>query len=410
MVRKAKPAASARPTSDAGAGRAARLKALERVAKRFDGFRPAREVLRRVRAVPTIFPQLDHATGVGGLPIDRFTLLHGPSNEGKSSFALGLVRSFLARDHFALFVDAERTTPIDWVESLVGPELVDHPGFFGRRPNTYEETVEEVRKFVRTLAEAREDGSLPEDASAIVVVDSMRKLVPANLMKKLARDDGGVDGAGGRAAQMKAAMNAAWLDELVPLLDETGTAMVAIARESEDPEADVWAKRAGRDYRVNGGRALIYDSSVVMRVVRAAWVTEGEGPERKTYGERHRVTIRKTKVAGKEEREVVCYFHSSNGVHIPAGFDRARDVIDLGLRLGVLEKRGASISFDGERIGAGEHRAVKALAEDPEWLGRVERAVRAEFEKAPPLEVTGDGEVVDEPGGANNGRAHPEEA
>jgi len=229
---------------------------LAAVAERFKAFRPAHEALTRVRAVPTIFVQFDHATGVGGLPIERFTLLHGPSGHGKSAVALGFVRSFLERDHFALYVDAERTTPGTWVEELLGKDLAHHPGFFAKRPRTYEETVEEVRRFVTTLAEAREAGELPEDTSALVVVDSLRKLVPEGILKKISKDDGGVDGMGGRAAQIKAAMNAAWLDELVPLLEDTGTAVVAIARESEDTNADVWAKRTGQDFKVGGGKAI----------------------------------------------------------------------------------------------------------------------------------------------------------
>ena len=61
-----------------------RLSALAGVAGRFKKFRPAREVLTLVKAVPTRFPQFDHATRVGGLPIERFMLLHGPSNHGKT--------------------------------------------------------------------------------------------------------------------------------------------------------------------------------------------------------------------------------------------------------------------------------------------------------------------------------------
>ena len=72
-----------------------RLAALGRVvAARFKGFQPAAEVLTKVRAVPTIFPQFDHATKVGGLPVERFMLVHGPSANGKSTMVLGLIRSF----------------------------------------------------------------------------------------------------------------------------------------------------------------------------------------------------------------------------------------------------------------------------------------------------------------------------
>ena len=98
-----------------------------------------------------------------------------------------------------------------------------HPYFLAKRPNTYEETVNAVREFVDGVAAMRRDGELPDSASGLVVVDSLRKLVPEDIIAKIKRfgaqgEKGSVDGMGGRAAQIKAAMHAAWLDELTPRL------------------------------------------------------------------------------------------------------------------------------------------------------------------------------------------------
>ena len=60
------------------------LDALAKIASRFEGFRPATEVLTEVRAVETIFPQLNRATGVNGWPVQRISLIHGPSANGKT--------------------------------------------------------------------------------------------------------------------------------------------------------------------------------------------------------------------------------------------------------------------------------------------------------------------------------------
>ena len=373
----------------------ARRKALTAVAERFKSFRPARAVLTRVRAVPTCFVQFDHATKVGGLPIERFMLIHGPSSHGKTTASIGFMRSFLALDHFVLFVDAERTTPITWLEQMMGA-LTEHPHFFAQRPATYEDTVDAVRDFLTTLAAAREAGEVPTDTTALIVVDSLRKLVPANIMKKILKDDGksGVDGMGGRAAQVKAAMNAAWLDELVPLLEQTQAGFLAIARETEDPNADQWAKKFGNDFKVGGGKAVYYDASLVMRVERASYVGEkGEdGGKGETYGERHRVTIRKTKVAGREDRQTTCYFSTSNGVLVPAGFDRARDVVELAEQFGIVEAKGGWLRWGAHKWN-GRHQAVKKLAADPVTLGALELATRAEFEAKPPVEHDADGVV-----------------
>lgn len=381
------------PTEEPQTG--ARRKSLAAVAKRFQSFRPAREVLSRVRAVPTCFIQFDHASKVGGLPIERFMLIHGPSSMGKTTACIGFMRSFLERDHFVLFVDAERTTPVTWLEQMMGAHA-DSPRFFALRPKTYEETVDSVREFLTTLKAARDAGEVPTDVAALVVVDSLRKLVPANIMKKILKDDGksGVDGMGGRAAQVKAAMNAAWLDELVPLLEETQAGFLAIARETEDPNADMWAKKFGNDFKVGGGKAVYYDASLVMRVERASYVGEkGEdGARGETYGERHRVTIRKTKVAGREDRQTQCYFHTSNGVLVSVGFDRARDVLELAEKFEVVESKGGWLRWQKQKW-QGAHAAVKKLTADPSMLTALELEVRAQFEVKPPTEFDEDGVV-----------------
>jgi len=392
-----------RSTADAKA--ADRRKGFEAVAKSFKEFRPAREVLKVVRAVPTWFPQFDHAVRVGGLPIERFMLVHGPSNEGKSLMSLGLVGSFLARDHFALYIDAERTTPSTWAEQVMG-NLVDHPYFLAERPETYEATVGKVRSFLVRLATLKETGKVPEDTSAIIICDSLRKLVPADLMEeilKAEKDEGEGKRRPGkgkqptvgrdRSAQLKAKMNATWMDELVPLLEKSGAGFVAIAREMVDPDAQAWAKKFGNDYKVGGGGAVYYDASLSMRTTRASWVTQGDGPDRKVYGERHRITIKKTKVAGKDDKVSVAHFHSSNGTLVPFGLDRARDVLELGQRFGLVKapKRGW-LTWEKSRW-QGEHTAVVKLTADHAALQRLEAQVRERFADHKPVEHNEDGEV-----------------
>jgi len=367
-----------------------RAKKLAAVAKRFEAFRPAREVLSRVRAVPTCFVDFDHATRVGGLPIERFSLIHGRSNEGKTLATIGFEGSFLARDHFVLHVDAERTTPITWVEGLIG-QYADHPRYFAIRPDNYEQTMAEVRVFLNNVAEARREGEVDEETGALVVVDSLKKLVPRDLMKEILKaeqDASEVKGGNDRGGQLKAKMNAAWMDELVPMLERAGAGFIAVAREMQDPDAKPWAKKFGNDYKVGGGSAIYYDASLVMRVEREKFVTHGEGADAKVYGERHRLTIKKTKVAAKEGKVQVSHFHSSNGVLVPFGFDRARDVLDLALRVGVVSKSGSWYADEslGERIAAGEHNVVKVLAGNAEWLGAIEARTREKFAEVEPVE------------------------
>jgi len=382
----------------------ARYQGIEQAAKAFDAFRPARDVLSVVRAVPTCLVQFDHATKVGGLPIERFGLIHGPSAEGKTYFSLGLLKSFLSLNHFAMLIDAERTTPITWARSIMGP-LADHPYFFAMRPHSYEDTVEAVRLFLINVKRQRDAGNVPPDTSGLIICDSIRKLVPEGMLKKLfgevyetanprrrkQLDRGkGIDGMGGRAAQIKAAMNSQWMDELTPLLEETKTAFLPIARETEDPDADAMSKMLGRGFKVGGGKALYYDASLVVRVERASYVQDGgddDGRNKKVFGERHSLTIRKTKVSGQEDKQTVGYFHTSNGVLVPEGFDRARDVLELATKFGVVEQNGAWFSFREQRVGQGAHNSVRSLTDNPPLLGEIEAAVREKFAAVAPTEV-----------------------
>lgn len=360
----------------------ARTKALASVASTFREFRPAAEVLTRIEAVPTIFPQYDAATRVAGQPIGRFMLVHGPSNEGKSSFALGLGRSFLERGHFFAFADAERTTPPEWLKVLFGG-VAQHPGFVALPVSTYEQTVDGVRDFCTKVAEARlkKDG-LPEDTTGLIVIDSIRKLVPKDLMKNLMKDGAtggkkarGVDGFGGRAGQIKAALNAAWVDELIPLLADTRMAMVVIARETEDPNAGMFDDAV----KIGGGSALNYDSSLRGRITHR-FIRDPNEPSR-IFGERHKIEIRKTKVARKEQQYPVGYFHTSNGTLTPAGFDRPRDVLEIAVQAGIVDQAGAWFRYDDEsgktiKLGQGEAKSVVFLHQNPDLCRAIENQVR----------------------------------
>jgi len=374
MTRKRTDEAQAAPTGTS----AGRMKQLAAVAKDFAAWKPARSALERVRAVQTIFPSLNVATRVGGWPLQRIAVVHGPSNNGKTALVHGLGLSFLRAGHYYAYVDAEMTTPIDWVERLMGAEMAGSPAFQALRPTTYEATVDAVRGFVETISKARSAGRLPADTSALIAVDSLRKLVPERLREKILkgsegttekdrrRKSGGVDGLGGRAAQYKAFLNSAWLDELVPLMAHGNTTIVIVGREAEndDPFAEDW--------KLTGGKGLEFDSSLIIRVAREGWTKRGDD----VVGERLLCRIRKTKIAGKDNKVVDCYIHLSNGAMIPEGFDRARDVIEMARQCGVVEQKGAWLHVcDTGESWQGESAAVEALTKDAGQLRLIEEAV-----------------------------------
>jgi RecA/RadA recombinase len=354
-----------------------RLESFNIVVDKLKGWTPARDSLAVIRSVPTIFPQINVGTRIGGWPLQRICLIHGPSNNGKTAAALGLGLSFLKAGHFFGFVDAERTTPRPWVQNLMGKWL-NHPGFIVHEPDTYESTVDSIRELAEHVSKSRADGVIADNVSLLIVVDSIRKLVPKRLLEKILKEGaeskkGSIDGMGGRAAMYKAALNSAWMDELTSLMYSTNSSIVFIGRESENtnmanPNSPTW--------RLTGGKGLIFDSSLIIRVTREKWLKSGVSEKSKVVGERHCASIHKTKVGGKDDRVTNCYFHTSNGVLIPEGFDRARDVIDLGKRCGLIKVRGSwlEVTSTGE-TWQGENKAVKALASNPAELHILESEV-----------------------------------
>ncbi len=365
-------------------------KALGGVASAFARWKPASQVLVNVDAVPTDFPQINRTTRVNGWPIACVAVVHGPSNEGKTGLTIGLEGSFLARGNFVGHIDAEFTTPIGWVEQLIGSYARSN-GYVALRPRTYEEARDAVREFCDGIAEAREKREVDEKTTGIVVVDSIRKLVPKKLFDELLKaqtaDDEetkgkgrfgkkpkGIDGAGGRAGQIKAMINAAWLDELVPMLGQTKTTAVIIARETEVESDNPFA---GPQHKIGGGKALYYDSSLVVRVTRDQFLYESTEKGAPLIGERHAVEVHKTKISGREERWPTAYFHTSNGNLFPAGFDRTRDVLDLALMLDVVEVKKSWIAFDGHNLGNGMIATLKMLRERPTVLAKIEERIAA---------------------------------
>lgn len=356
-----------------------RRAALSKVTSSFKHWAPAEKVLTSVKAVPTRFIQVDLAIRVGGWPIQRFALVHGPSSHGKTTFILGLGGSFLDRDHFFAFIDAEYTTPIDWVNELLG-DMAHHPGFSAMRPRSYEEAVDGVREFCTNIAKAREKGDIDTNTSGIIIVDSLQKLMPKKFTEKLLLVDKnaakqkkkGVDGMGGRSGQMLAALHNQWLRECTAMLYHSNTSMGVISREYDKPDASMYEE----DFKVAGGRGPLFESSIACRIQRSGWVKDGD----KIIGEKHRVSIYKTKVAGKETKTVECYFHTSNGVLVPAGFDRARDVLEVAREHKVVELSGNTYSHDGKKLGVGENKAVQYLTENVDVLNQIDQEVRSKAE------------------------------
>lgn len=343
------------------------------------GWGKAEDVLLRVEAVPTCFEDFNRATRVGGIPLGRFIVVHGPTHGGKTAFIGGLIDSFVSQDHDAGYIDAEHATPNEFFEELLGRPLAEVPNFLAKRPASYEETIDSVDEFLNWQTEKRKTN--PKHA-CVLVVDSINKLVPKSELARLRKEGGDAINKGW--GRLRAAMNQAWLDHLIPLLASAGCAMIVIAQE-RDNESDEWG---ADDFTVKGGKALLFDASFLIRVTKSAAIRKAKATSENfkeetnpTYGFRHNVRIWKSKVSHMDSKYSDCSFHLSNGKLVPAGFDVARDLFYVGTRLGVIETAGSWYSF-AKRRWQGEHAAVVKLAESVDLQVQLRTAIRAAAKKS----------------------------
>lgn len=370
--------------------------ALQKTAFSIDGFTPARDVFQPIRSVKTRLISFNAATRVNGFPLQRVVMVHGPSNEGKTTFVLTVAASFIDAGSPVMYNDAERTLDDKFPALIMGPETARSDLFFGSKPATYEEAMDNARKWLQAVSAARAKGQLPADGGALMIVDSLRKLTPAGLASKVAAGvtKNGVDGVGGRAGQVRAAYTAAWLDELVPLLDAHNASIIMIVRESEDPDADANDKKYGNDYKVTGGKAVFFDSSLVVRIERAGWIgPKKEGEAQVVYGERHVGTIRKTKLGGKDGKNSKFYFCTANGLVSAAGLDPCRDAFDVALKAGLIKKSSSWLSEPEIGQAQGEYAFLALLRESPHrdaFIARVAAWLEAEHASTPDGVIDGD--------------------
>lgn len=331
------------------------------------GWAPASEVFDLVEAVPTCMPGFNRAVRVGGVPVRRIHTIHGPTHGGKTAFVLAIARSFADPGYLVGYVDAEHALDRKFAAEIA-PGMASQPNFMAKRPNSYEDTIVAVDAFLAAARKVREKH--PEACSA-VIIDSITKLVPERELEKILKE-GATDAKGakelakGHHGRYRAALNQGWLDQLVPKMAAANCALILIAQEREEADPTDFYQ----DFKVKGGAALLFDAALVCRVMKAEPVF-APGTEKKSndaiVGWKHRVRIWKSKVGHMDGRWSDGFFHLKNDKITTPGLDTARDALEVGADLGVVNKSGSWFSYQGRRW-QGETKATAWLEANPERL------------------------------------------
>ena len=271
---------------------------------------------------------VDLALGVGGLPRGRIIEIFGPESSGKTTFCLGVVAEAQRNGGNAVFIDVEHALEPRYAK-LVG---VDLDNLVVSQPESGEDALNITETLIRS-------GSID-----VVVIDSVAALVSKTEL------DGQMGDAtvGVQARMMSQAMR-----RLTAAISKTQTICIFTNQIREKIGV-----MFGSPETTPGGRALKFFCSARLDIRRIGQIKEASG---RVVGNRTRLKVVKNKVAPPFTE---CEFD----IMYDEGISRTGSILDLGLEHGILEKKGAWISHDGDLIGQGREATKAYLAENSDLM------------------------------------------
>jgi len=289
----------------------------------------------QVPTIPSGSLGLDLALGVGGIPRGRVTEIYGPESSGKTTLALHVIAEAQKQGGIAAFIDAEHALDVTYAQNL-GVKTED---LLISQPDYGEQALEIADLLVRS-------GGVD-----VVVVDSVAALIPqAELEGNM-----GETQVGSQARLMSHAMR-----KLTGTIHKSKTAIIFI----NQIRMKIGMMGYGSPETTTGGNALKFYSSIRLDIRKIQTLKDKD----EVYGNRVRVKVVKNKVAPpfKEAEFDVLY---------GKGISREGELIDLGVKLGVVDKSGAWYAFEGERLGQGKENVRQFLVENPDLARSIERAI-----------------------------------
>jgi recombination protein RecA len=294
-----------------------------------------RETLE-IESISTGSLGLDIALGIGGLPRGRIVEIYGPESSGKTTLALHAIAEAQKAGGTAAFVDAEHALDPVYAKKLG----VDVDELIVSQPDTGEQALEIVDTLVRS------------NAIDVLVVDSVAALVPR------AEIEGEM---GDSHVGLQARLMSQALRKLTGSISRSRTLVIFINQ--------VRMKIGvmyGNPETTTGGNALKFYASVRLDIRRTGQIKDRED----IVGNTTRVKVVKNKVAPPFRQVEFDIMYGS-------GISKTGEILDLGVKAGLIEKSGAWFSHDSQRIGQGRENAKKFLADNPDMAGRIEAAIRA---------------------------------
>jgi recombination protein RecA len=303
-----------------------------------------RRAAMKVEAIPTGSFSLDIALGVGGVPRGRVIEVFGPEMSGKTTLALSIIAQAQKKDIKCAFIDAEHALDPEYAKRI-GVKTAE---LLISQPDSGEEALNILENLVHS------------GIIGVVVVDSVAALTPR------AEIEGEI---GDQQIGLQARLMSQALRKLTSLSSKSNALIIFINQIRSQIGSMTW----GNPETTPGGRALKFYASVRIDVRRIAQIKKGE----EVVGNRTRAKVVKNKVAAPFR---VAEFDILYG----QGISYANDIINTGLKMGVLTKTGNTVSFAGEKLGVGMDATRQRLESDHKLLKDIAAKVSAVYQEGAP--------------------------
>ena len=293
-----------------------------------------------VEAIPTGSLALDLALGIGGVPRGRIIEIYGPESSGKTTLALHVLAQAQKMGGEVAFVDAEHALDPTYARAL-GVKIED---MLISQPDTGEQALEITEALVRS------------GAIDVVVVDSVAALVPR------AEIEGEM---GDSFVGLHARLMSQALRKLTGIIAKTNTVVIFINQLREKVGV-----MYGNPEGTTGGRALKFYASVRIDVRRIETLKSGG----EMIGNRTRAKVVKNKVAPP-------FREAEFDIMYGEGISKLGEMLDLGVKLDLVQKSGSWFNMGEVRLGQGRDAAKQYLRDHPDEADALEANIRRDFHK-----------------------------
>ncbi|MCT6879906.1 MAG: recombinase RecA [Commensalibacter sp.] len=289
----------------------------------------------QVETISTGSISLDIALGIGGVPRGRIIEIYGPESSGKTTMALHVIAEAQKLGGNCAFVDAEHALDPIYARKLG----VDIENLLISQPDAGEQALEIADTLVRS------------GAIDVLVIDSVAALVPRAELE----GDMGDNHVGLHARLMSQALR-----KLTGSVSRSNTCLIFLNQIRQKIGV-----MFGSPETTTGGNALKFYASVRLDIRRIGQVKDKD----EVIGNQTRIKVVKNKMAPPFKQVEFDIMYGE-------GISKTGEIIDLGVKAGIVEKSGSWFSYDSQRVGQGRENAKQFLRDHPEIADKIEKRIR----------------------------------